>query len=59
MVVEKKGHEVKPAVGNGPRKKRGAPESDSHVASSLRTAYEEAVREEIPQEFLDLLGKLS
>ena len=32
---------------------------DTHVAAALRTAYEEAVREDVPPEFLDLLGKLS
>ena len=31
---------------------------DIHVAGALRTAYEETVREDIPAEFLDLLGKL-
>ena len=32
---------------------------DSQVAAALRSAYEEAVREDVPAEFLDLLGKLS
>lgn len=32
---------------------------DSQVASALRTAYEETVKEDVPAEFLDLLGKLS
>jgi hypothetical protein len=32
---------------------------DPHVADALRNAYQEAVREDIPQEFLDLLGKLA
>ncbi|NIJ07641.1 hypothetical protein FHS31_001237 [Sphingomonas vulcanisoli] len=59
LAVEKRGREVKPAAGNNPRKKRGSSEPDTHIASSLRSAYEEAVREDIPQEFLDLLGKLS
>ncbi|WP_174274008.1 NepR family anti-sigma factor [Sphingomonas bacterium] len=35
------------------------PVAQSHIAGSLRTAYEETVREQVPQEFLDLLGKLS
>jgi hypothetical protein len=30
-----------------------------HVGSSLRSVYEQTVNEEIPSEFLDLLGKLS
>ena len=32
---------------------------DSQVAAALRSAYEEAVKEDVPAEFLDLLGKLS
>jgi len=56
LVAEKKGR-----VGTGaktPRKKR--PDgSDTHIGSALRTAYEETVREDVPDEFTDLLGKLS
>ena len=29
------------------------------VSNALRTAYEEAVKEDVPAEFLDLLNKLS
>jgi hypothetical protein len=39
--------------------KRGARGPDPHVANALRNAYEEAVSENVPQEFLDLLGKLT
>ena len=39
--------------------KRGARGQDPHVANALRDAYEEAVSENVPQEFLDLLGKLT
>jgi hypothetical protein len=39
------------------KKKSGGPES--HVANALKTAYEDAVREDVPDEFMDLLGKLS
>ena len=39
--------------------KRGARGHDPHVANALRSAYEEAIREDVPQEFIDLLGKLS
>lgn len=39
--------------------KRGARGADPHVANALRNAYQEAVSEDVPQEFLDLLGKLS
>jgi hypothetical protein len=39
--------------------KRGGRGADTHVASALRDAYEEAVSEDVPKEFLDLLGKLT
>lgn len=56
LVAEKKGR-----GGTGartPRKKRpDGPET--HIGSALRTAYEETVRESVPDEFLDLLGKLN
>ena len=41
------------------RKGRGSRTAESHVANALRSAYEEAVKEDVPSEFLDLLGKLS
>lgn len=44
------------ASGNGKRAARGA---DPHVANALRNAYQETIGEDVPQEFLDLLGKLS
>ena len=37
------------------RKKRG---SSPEVGHALRAAYEQAVKEDIPPEMLDLLGKL-
>ena len=39
--------------------KRSGRSHDPHVANALRNAYEEAVREDVPQEFIDLLGKLT
>lgn len=39
--------------------KRAARGADPHVSNALRSAYEEAVKEDVPSEFLDLLGKLS
>ena len=41
------------------RGKRASRAPDAHVANALRSAYEEAVREDVPSEFLDLLGKLA
>ena len=42
-----------------PRRKRPQRSPETHVASALRSAYEQTVRESVPDEFLDLLGKLS
>jgi hypothetical protein len=39
-----------------PRQKGAAP--DTSVGHALRSVYEKAVEEDIPQEMLDLLGKL-
>ena len=39
--------------------KRAARSGGTHVSSALRTAYEKDVQEDVPQEFLDLLGKLA
>jgi len=33
--------------------------SSAHVGDALRTVYQQAVDEEIPKEFLDILGKLA
>ena len=38
---------------------RGGRGTDAHVSNALRSAYEEAIREDVPPEFLDLLGKLN
>jgi hypothetical protein len=38
---------------------RGKRAGDGHVADALRNAYEQDVSETVPQEFLDLLGKLA
>jgi len=45
-------------AGSGAAKRR-VQEGDPHVSSALRSAYEETVREDVPPEFLDLLGRLS
>ncbi len=38
--------------------KRRGPAADD-VGKALRSAYDETLREEVPDDFLDLLGKLS
>ena len=40
-----------------PVKRRGAAPDD--VGKALRSAYDETLREDVPDDFLDLLGKLS
>ncbi|RST31802.1 hypothetical protein HMF7854_13875 [Sphingomonas ginkgonis] len=39
------------------RKKRGSTPND--VGKALRTVYDETLQESVPNDFLDLLGKLS
>jgi hypothetical protein len=43
-------------TGSGQRSARA---QDAHVSDALRNAYEQAVNEDVPQEFIDLLGKLA
>lgn len=43
--------------GKKPRERRTAASSD--LGKALKTVYDETVREDIPDDFLDLLGKLS
>jgi hypothetical protein len=58
LTADAKGRDQQP-IAKG-RKGRGTSSaSDTHVANALRSAYEEAVREDVPPEFLDLLGKLA
>lgn len=41
----------------GRKARKGA--GTDEVGKALRSAYDEALREEVPDDFLDLLGKLS
>jgi hypothetical protein len=43
---------------NPPRKPRREAKTDRDVGVALKSAYDSALQEEIPQEMLDLLGKL-
>ena len=38
--------------------KESEPKSGAELGMALRTIYDEAVREDVPRELLDLLGKL-
>ncbi|MDP1025655.1 NepR family anti-sigma factor [Sphingomonas sp. KR1UV-12] len=42
----------------GQRSSDNSGEDDRDMGSALRTVYQKTVDEEIPDEFLDLLGKL-
>ncbi len=57
LVADRKSRDGSGADTSSRKKKPGGP--DTHVANALKTAYEDAVREDVPDEFLDLLGKLS
>lgn len=39
--------------------KKGGPRRVSDVGRALRSVYDETLREDVPDDFLDLLGKLS
>lgn len=39
--------------------KKGTKQRASDVGRALRSAYDETLREDVPDDFLDLLGKLS
>jgi hypothetical protein len=46
---------AKTGTGAGVKRARNP---DQHIANALRSAYEEAIQEDVPPEFLDLLGRL-
>ncbi len=41
------------------RSDKGGDAPDRDVGTALRSVYEETVQEQVPDEFLDLLGKLN
>lgn len=45
--------------GSPSTRKRGGGEKTGSVARALRSVYDDMLREEVPNDFLDLLGKLS
>ena len=48
----------KPSGSPNPEKK-GRKQRPADVGRALRTVYDDTLRESVPNEFLDLLGKLS
>jgi hypothetical protein len=59
LAAERELQDQQPAAGTPVRRKRPQRSPDAHVADALRVAYDETVREQVPDEFLDLLGKLA
>lgn len=45
--------------GANPAKKRKGAEKAGTVGRALRSVYDDMLREEVPSDFMDLLGKLS
>ena len=43
---------------SGPRRPDTKPADDSAMGEALRSVYQQTVEEQVPDEFLDLLGKL-
>ena len=46
-----------PATSNGKKRKKGG-DAPQDLGRALRTVYDETLREDVPSDFLDLLGKL-
>ena len=44
---------------NPPREKGGRKQRASELGRALRSIYDDTLRENVPDDFLDLLGKLS
>jgi hypothetical protein len=59
LTADKKNSTASLPAAGGTRPRKSSRATDPHVADALRTAYQEAVGEDVPQEFLDLLGKLA
>ncbi len=59
MTADKKPKATEKGKSGSAGGKRGARGADPHISHALRSAYEEAVKEDVPTEFLDLLGKLN
>jgi hypothetical protein len=45
--------------GQGTKKKPNPKASQNQVGDALRSVYQQTIDEEVPQDFLDILGKLA
>lgn len=50
---------AKRPAGSAEGEKKGRKQRSSDVGRALRTVYDDTLRESVPGDFLDLLGKLS
>ena len=57
MPSDAEGRKKKPASDGASKKKRLPSAGD--IGRALRSVYDETLREEVPDDFTDLLGKLS
>ena len=48
---------LRPETSDQPQKRKGK-ERTATVGRALKTVYDDMLREDVPQDFLDLLGKL-
>ena len=55
--MRKAGNNRVPAKGEARERKRGK-KVDGSISRALRSVYDDTLREEIPADFIDLLGKL-
>lgn len=53
------GAEKKAAPRKAPEDKKGRKQRASDIGRALRTIYDDTLRESVPDDFSDLLGKLS
>jgi len=53
------GAEEKAVHGKSPDEKKGRKQRASDIGRALRTIYDDTLRESVPDDFSDLLGKLS
>jgi hypothetical protein len=56
--AEKKASQAK-ATSRGPDEKKGGKQKAGDIGRALRTIYDDTLRESVPDDFLNLLGKLS
>ena len=56
---KKRAPKPKAKGGASPRSKSPSPKSPSDVGRALRSVYDNTLSERVPDDFLDLLGKLS